>query len=933
MDPNDTTNPVEVFPDHTHHAQKETQTLWQYLVQERDDLREYATRLEQQLAAKLDESGKNAVDLIISDRDACLKRLKILEKIAAKVAEEDPYEIQRLEEEIAQKDEQYDKLYQQAFGHNGYKDRLQSTQVALELANTTTLSPEAAELTAQLAVVTKERDEANLELARCRVPTSDLHRNLLASLDHNKELEKQNMEANQEIERLRRANEQEDSYRMEQVQRLQEEKIEWDQERMKLEGRNAELSLRLRTLEDMLAASEARKSSTDVQMPDVSGDEGAPSPLPEVLGDAVWRRWSDILWNHIQAQPQEVEDIYNLAKANLYRPGGAFPDSDLGVETPRHEFPGVTWVKELVKLGCSRPIAPTVEEADWKKWANQLQDFVLPVPNEIDVLYRLGQEGQLMTGVQWIHNLISIASDQPTSPERPATLKEYQLGVELKEAQATIEELRKVCDARIEDEDSVDYLRVSSRVLEQALETERQSLETERLKNDELKQEMEISTARFEDEIEQLIRDLKASHQQQDILRKLCESGNAHKEAKDEIEHLKKDLQHSYDRGNEFKELYQNCKQLSDEHEYVWQQKFDKEVAKADKHAAGLVEEAETLQGRLNGAYGVITEMEKVIDKLREQIADKDRGSGESATASGLGAVEDGQSTPEDHESEKEESEETEEEEEESEELKTVKTDLYNTLEEVEELRLKLGFADRAFNDMKEEFESKIAQIENNAKEEMAEKERMAEKLRLAEDRFNRGVAAEVRRLERQRERERQLEFISLGTQTDQPEADIGVTVKGKGKGRKAAPAAPKPKKPVARPEIHEESPPLTALDSPLESPDVLMKGDKEYRGPGFGKKAKAKDKKVQGGESSDAGSEGAMGTRRSTRSTRNTRPVYKEVPLKVLLGSKKSPGAGRKRKFEEVAEGSAGVEEVEGDEASERGEREKVKRRGSKMI
>ncbi|KAJ8064011.1 hypothetical protein OCU04_007854 [Sclerotinia nivalis] len=911
MDPGNTAGSEWMQSEHFHHcdAHEEVRTLNQTVVQERDDLREYASRLEQQVLPRFDVNGTNLAEIFVSQKNAYLQRVIILEKTAAEAERAQSYGAQRWQREKTELKDKYDELYQQIFGQNGYRDRLQSAHVALEIANST-LPFDTVKFASELAEITKERDEYNREARRLGARIEDLHLNWNAALSEVEELRKQKaewtnlqdnsialQEANQEIERLRRANQREDSYHVQashrQVLRLQQEKIVWEEEKMNLESHTVDLSLRIRTLEDMIAALEAQKSSPDVQMADVDGDGGTPSSRPKVLGDAVWRQWSDRIWNHIQMQPQEVDDLYRLAAANLYRPGGALPDSDPSPESPRQQFPGVTWVKELVELACDRPVEPLVAEITWKKWADKLQDFVLTVPNEVSALYRLAEEGQRMAGAEWIRQLIAYAAKLPNSAEYPGTLKEYQLGVQIKEAKARIEELEKFDIDREQIDEEVKISRISNQILEQALETANRKIE-------ELENEMEGMLGPFEDEIEQLTRKLKDSYQEQNLFKSLYESGNAHRETLDEIAQLKKDLKAADERGTQFAGLYEKGKVLSDEHEKVWQQKFDKEVAGADKHAAGLVEEAETLQGRLNGAHGVIAKLEREIGKLRKQNAHRNIGdSGLGETVNGSSPEESRQNTPDSHGNGESEEEEEEEEEEESAELKTAKTDLYNTLEEVEELKLKLGFADRAFNDMKEEFERKLATVEDNAKEDMTEKERMEEKLRLAEEKFRRGVAAEVRRLER----EGLLELAISGTQ---PEADIMGTGKTKGKERKRAPAAPKPKKKVTKTE-ELESPPITPLESPLESPDILMKDDEEYRGPRFGKNAK---NRRQGDEVSEAGSEGGVGARRSTRATRNTKPVYTEVPLKVLLGKGKS--AGRKRKVEDAVQG---VEDVEGGE------------------
>ncbi|KAF7876734.1 hypothetical protein EAF04_001818 [Stromatinia cepivora] len=929
MDSNNTTRSEGTYSEHSHHcdAHEEVRTLNQTVVQERDDLREYASLLEEQVLPRFNVNGTNLAEIFVSQKNAYLQRVIILEKTAAEAERTQAYGAQRWQREKTELKDQYDELYQQTFGQNGYRDRMQSAHVALEFANSTQPS-DTVKFARELAELAKERDEYNREARRLGVRIEELHLNWNTALSEVEELRRQKtewtnlqdnsialQEANREIERLQRANQREGSYHVQashrQVLRLQQEKIVWEEEKVKLESHTADLSLRIRTLEDMIAALEAQQSSPDVQMADVDGDDGTPSPRPKVLGDAIWRQWSNRIWSHIQMQPQEVDDLYRLAAANLYRPGGALPDSDPSPESPRQQFPGVTWVKELVELACDRPVASLVEEVTWKEWADRLQDFVLTVPNEVSALYRLAEEGQRMAGAEWIRQLIAHAAKLPTSPEYPGTLKEYQLGVQIKEAQARIEELEKFDTEREQIDQEVKILRISNQVLEQALETANRKIE-------ELEIEMEGILGPFEDEIEQLTRKLEESYQQQNLFKSLYQSGNAHREKIDEIAQLEKDLKAAYDRGNRFVELYEKGKVLSDEHEKVWQQKFDKEVAGADKHAAGLVEEAETLQGRLNGAHGVITELEREIEKLRKQNTQRNFGyNGLREIVNGVSPEESRQNTPDSRASGESEGDE----EEESGELKTAKTDLYNTLEEVEELKLKLGFADRAFSDMKEEFERKIATVEDNAKEDMTEKERMAEKLRLAEEKFKRGVAAEVRRLER----EGLLELAISGTQ---PEADIMGTRKTKEKGRKGAPAAPKPKKQVTKTEEH-QSPPITPLESPLESPDILMKDDEEYRGPKLGKNAK--NRKGQGDEVSEVSSEGGVGARRSTRATRNTRPVYTEVPLKVLLGKGKSAGAGKKRKVEE---GVLRVEDVEGGEGEGgSGEREELKRRGSKMV
>ncbi|CAD6443173.1 64f02fde-2451-41fb-8628-8f67985035f8 [Sclerotinia trifoliorum] len=904
MDPDNTTGSEWMQSERFHHcdAHDEVRTLNQTVVEERDGLRDYVSVLEQQLLPRFEINGTNPAEIFVSQKNAYLQRVINLEKTIAETEMAQSFEAQKWKREK-------NELHQQIFGQNGYRDRLQSAHIALEIANNNLPSDtvRSARKLTEIAQVTREKDECNCKVDELQGRIKDLHSNWNAALREVDELREQKgewtkvqdnsialQEANREIERLRRANQREDSYHVQashrQVLRLQQEKVVWEEEKMRLESHTVDLSLRLRTLEDLIAALEAQQSSPDVQMADIDDDCGTPSLQPKVLGDAVWKQWSDRICRHIQMQPQEVDDLYRLAAANLYRPSGALPDSDLRPESPRQQFPGVTWVKELVELACDRPVAPLVPETTWVIWADKLQDFVLTEPNELSTLYSLAEEGQRVAGAEWIRQLIAYAAKLPTSPEYPGTLKEYQLGVQINEAKAKIEELENFDIDREQIDEEMKISRISNQVLEQALETANGKIE-------ELENEMETMLGPFEDEIEQLTRKLEESFQQRNLVKGLYESGSAHREALNEIEQLKKDVRTAGERGTRFAGLYEKEKLLSGEHEKVWQRKFDIEVAGADKHAAGLVEEAETLQGRLNGAHGVIADLEREIEKLKKQNVHSNTGD------SGLGEIVDGtsregsrQNTPDSHETG--ESEE-EEEEEESAELKTAKTDLYNTLEEVEELKLKLGFADRAFDDMKDEFERKIATVEDNSKEYMTEKERMAEKLRLAEEKFKRGVAAEVRRLEREG-------LLKLAISGTQPEADIIGTEKIKGKGRKRAPAVPKPKKQASKTEEH-ESPSITPLEnpleSPLESPDILMKDDEEYRGPKHGKNTKSR--KVQVNDLSEVESDGG-GARRSTRVTRNTKPVYTEM-LKEGEGRKRWDG-GREWKVVE-----SGVEVGEG--------------------
>ncbi|KAA8566171.1 hypothetical protein EYC84_008773 [Monilinia fructicola] len=227
---------------------------------------------------------------------------------------------------------------------------------------------------------------------------------------------------------------------------------------------------------------------------------------------------------------------------------------------------------------------------------------------------------------------------------------------------------------------------------------------------------------------------------------------------------------------------------------------------------------------------------------------------------------------------------------------------------------------------MKEEFEIKISQVEDIAKEAMTDRERMAEKLRQAQELFRRGVAAEVRKLER----EGRLKLRNSWTQTNRLSGDDHVFPgQWKGEGRKIL-ATPRAKKPVIRVHDHEESPPLSPLESPLESPDMLMKDDEEYRGPRSGRKGRNTDPQD---DVSEAGSEGSIGLRRSPRSTRNMSPIYREVPLNVLLGGRRS-GSRKKRKaedgVEDLARGAETDQSLHGDDMGERGG---VKRRGFKMV
>ncbi|TGO25758.1 hypothetical protein BPAE_0073g00240 [Botrytis paeoniae] len=923
MEPENTTGFERRHSEQSDHDDSHEQVRQSYkiVVQERDDLRQYVSELEEQVLPRFDVNGTNLAEVFVTQRNKYLERVISLEGAIAEAEAAQSYKIHSAQREKTELQHQYDELYQKTFGQNGYRDRLESAHVALELANDPQ-PPDVMELVRQLAHAKKERDEFDNEARRLGVWAEELKLNWNASMDEVEELRKQKadwtnlqdspvalQEANKEIERLLGVKEIEDPYRVEaskrEVSRLQEEKIVWEEDRTKLEGRAAELSLTIRTLEDMLAASEARQSS-DVEMSDVGDNESVRSSGPEILGDAVWRQWSERLWNHIQAKPQAVEGLFRLAAANLYRPGGALPDVNPGPESPHQQFPGVTWVKEMIELVCNRPVASFVEESTWREWANEVNDFVLNVPHEISALYQLAEEGQQSAGAEWIRQLITYATQLPSHSELPRTFKEYQLSAEIKEARARIEELERREADRDEAAGHTQFLNANNLVLEQALQRANKKLADK-------EQEIDGITGQFEDEIEQLNRNLKNSYEQKNLFKSLYEKEKKAWEENDEIKKLQRDLKMAYERGNNFVQLYERGKILSDEHEEVWKQKFDKEVVGADRHAAGLVEEAETLQGRLNGAHGVIAQLENEVANLRSQLTERDAvGSGSGPSIAVTAPSEGPQSTSSHCTLSTSSHTLSEEEESASEELKIAKTDLYNTLEEVEELKLKLGFADRAYRDMKEEFERKINTVENNAKEEVTEKKRIEEKLRIAEERLQRGIEAEVRRLER--------------------EGLLGAVVgEGNliGRGRKAAPGALKPKTKVSEDE-ELESPPITPLESPLESPDILMKNDDEYHGP-KGKKGK----KVQAAVVSEAGSEGATGTRRSTRETRNKMPVYKEQPLKVLLGRRKS-SAGKKRKTEEkveevgVVEGDVGNEEL-GD--AKDGERDKIKTRGSKMV
>ncbi|KAF7940023.1 uncharacterized protein EAE98_000150 [Botrytis deweyae] len=925
MEPENATRFERRHSEQSDHDDEQVRESYKIVVQERDDLRQYVSELEEQVLPRFDVNGTNLAEVFVTQKNKYLERVISLEGAIVEVEATQSYEIQRAQREKTELQHQYDELYQKTFGQNGYRDRLESAHVALELANDPQ-PPDVVELIRQLAHAKKERDEFDHEARRLGAWAEELKLNWNASMDDVEKLRKQNeeltnlqdssvalQEANKEIERLRGVKEIEDSYRVEaskrEVLRLQEEKIAWEEDRRMLEGRAAELSLTIRTLEDMLAASEAQKSS-DVEMSDVGDNESVRSSGSEILGDAVWRQWSERLWNHIQAKPQAVEGLFRLAAANLYRPGGALPDVNPGAESSSQQFPGVTWVKELIDLVCHRPVASLVEESTWREWANEVNDFVLNVPPEISVLYRLAGEGQQLAGAEWIRQLIAFATQLPSHSEHPRTLKEYQLNAEIKEARARIEELERGEADRDEAVGHTQFLNATKLALEQELEAANKKIADK-------EQEIDGITGQFEDEIEQLNRSLKNSYEQKNLFKGLYEKGKKAWEENDEIKKLQRDLEMAYERGNHFVQLYERGKALSDEHEDVWKQKFDKEVAGADKHAAGLVEEAETLQGRLNGAHGVIAQLENEVARLRSQLTERDAVGSGSGPGIAVTAPPEGPESTSSHRTLSTSSHTlSEEEESASEELKIAKTDLYNTLEEVEELKLKLGFADRAHKDMKEEFERKINTLENNAKEEVTEKERIEEKLRIAEERLQRRVEGEIRRLEREGLLDA---VVGEGNLT--------------GKGRKAAPGALKPKTKV--PDDEElESPPITPLESPLESPDILMKDDHEYIDPKE-KKGKAKKKKVQAEELSEAGSEGATPTRRSTRETRNKQPVYKVQPLKVLLGRRKS-SAGNKRKTEEkvegggVAEGDVGNEEL-GD-ANDR-ERGKIKRRGSKMV
>lgn len=855
--------------------------MYQLIIQERDSLKEHVRKLERELDSRFDINGSNIVEKVIEQRNQYIKRAEILEKAVLEGEAARSREIDRLKQEGEESERRRDELYRQVHGLNGYRERLESTQVALQLANCGK-SNDVVALREELLVVTKEREEFSRQARSLELSNDTLHRDWTDALGLLDSLEKQKIvweHLQGDTNALRKA---------------QDEMQELMRENIALETSNAELSLRIRTLEDILGA------SPDVEMSGVSSDIGTPA-RNEVFGDAVWRKWSNRLRNHIQTRPLEVDEVYRLAAANLYRPGGSFPAAglDLHADSPRQQFPGVTWVKNLMELGSHPPASSPAGESTWRAWADEIQDWIGTVPGEIEVLYRLGQQGNLMAGVEWIRQLIAVASDRPNSAERPLTLKEYQMSVALKEYKRKTERLQSLSSDRQQADIGSEIYHTSSEIAEQKLESANRQVET-------LQQEMEGLTVRFEDEIEQLARKLADSEHLYELLKGV--SGLS-VEKRDAIEELQKKLTVAYAQVDRFRELHQKEKALSDEHEEVWRRKFDKEVEGADKHAAGLVEEAETLQGRLNGAHGVITELEREINKLKKQIGNRhagDSGSCESIRGSGAASEveERRQSTPEIHRSESELQSDYEEQE--SEELKTMRTDLYNTLEEVEELKLKLGFANRAFNDTKEEFERKIAQMENNTKEDVVEKERVEEKLRSEREKFARGVAAEVRRLEREGKLLKPPENPPDQLRENDPEG----TGEGRGKERKV-PAPLKPKKP----EGHEETLLPSPLKSPLESPDILMKGDAEYKGSKSERNAKSR--KVQGIPVSEVGSEALIGTRRSTRMTRNAKPVYTDVPLITLMERRKIAG-GRKRK-RKVGEVEGVVEGVKGKEGKKK--------------
>ncbi|RAL58866.1 hypothetical protein DID88_009286 [Monilinia fructigena] len=215
MDP-DSSPSEDRFSEHDHDCDthEEVQELYHIAVQERDNLREHVNKLERQVLPQFAVDGTNLAEIFVSQKNAYLERVINLEKAMTEAEKTHSCDSQKLQRSNYESKRAYDELKLQIVGKNGYKDRLQSAHIALELANGNQPA-DVVEYMRKLADMTKERDELHAESQRFELRIEELHLNWNAALGDVEKLRKEKVEwerfndnpialreANQEIEKI-----------------------------------------------------------------------------------------------------------------------------------------------------------------------------------------------------------------------------------------------------------------------------------------------------------------------------------------------------------------------------------------------------------------------------------------------------------------------------------------------------------------------------------------------------------------------------------------------------------------------------------------------------------------------------------------------------------------------------------------------------------
>ncbi|KAM3076257.1 hypothetical protein ACMFMF_005592 [Clarireedia jacksonii] len=154
----------------------------------------------------------------------------------------------------------------------------------------------------------------------------------------------------------------------------------------------------------------------------------------------------------------------------------------------------------------------------------------------------------------------------------------------------------------------------------------------------------------------------------------------------EEVEKSKLETQTVTENRDWLRQLLAKEKQLAATSEELWKDKFEKEVDEGEAHAQEFVEKTEQLQSRLDDAQDTIRRMQE-----------------------GQGA---------------------------GEELKILKTDLYNALEECEDLQLKVEQATKDINEMKDTYEKRIKVADDRLREAISLKSDAEMKLGVAEEKL-----------------------------------------------------------------------------------------------------------------------------------------------------------------------------------------------------